>query len=219
MVNSNLKEVNYSDTATLIAAVIAALASFTAVILSNRVSTRVNKLNAEVIEKQRLVSSISTQRIEWINGLRIQFSTFNKKSFEYANIIRRVSQNPDLDLPREDNLLVPEIYYCSDLIYLYLNPLEEWNSNYYEIQKSLLIDFKRGSHNPQTFDYNLYEKQSELLIKYQQIILKAEWKIVKKEIKLGNELDSTETEKIYLEVASKVDLNIYQRIKTNLQNS
>ena len=211
---------NASDWVTIVAALLAFTASIVAVIFSKKssqksdqIAVKIGELSAVSQDKQRLIETISTQRIEWINSVRNNFADFNK-SAELFSIKVDIVKKRGESAPVEDFETFREIIFYSDLIYLYLNPTEKLHDLYMKTQTNISLCLADASANPLNFNYDEYGALVNRLLKLQQIILKSEWKIVKMETSNGTEVETSKKVSIYKEVAQKINNDIYEELKS-----
>jgi hypothetical protein len=170
-------------------------------------------LNLKAAKSNRFTSSINTERLKWINNIREAFSQFNKHCYIYANAIIR-AQEEDKTPSKEEDYTFPEIVYYADLIKLYINPTEVLSD-----QLQLAMDEMLLTLTDDYFDKESYKDIKLEIHYYQQVILKAEWKRMKREAKLGRELDKAEMKEIFISTSSDIDNERYFKfLKEGFEN-
>ncbi|MEH6948306.1 hypothetical protein V7068_14795 [Bacillus sp. JJ634] len=163
---------------------------------SNEISEKLGNLAAETQSKQRLIEVVSTQRVEWINKVRENFSLYSQQIHKIA-LIR--SNNKALT----DDLLC-ELTYLDNLILLLLNPREVITKNFIKHKKILS---KYVLNDKGDFRFEEYSKMIENLHFIEQVILKSEWGRLKIESMSGSEVKNME--KIHKETAEDIDPEKY----------
>jgi hypothetical protein len=167
-------------------------------------------LNLDASKSNRFISSINAERLKWINNVREVFSQFNKNCYMYAKAVREAQSQYDNgeEIKEEDvkkaEQTFQEILYYLDLIKLYTNPTEILSAKLH-----LAIDYMVNEILEKDFDTDEYKEIKEDIHYYQQVILKAEWKRMKKEAKLGRELDEEEMDEIFISTSSDIDKERY----------
>ncbi len=205
------------DVAVIIASLIAGFFSFITLLSSRRVSRKANFINHRIGElqvktqdKQRIVETIGAQRIAWINNVREQFVKFNALAQNLHFNAARVNQDgildqSNLDILKADTL---ELIKLINSIELYLNPKEMYSIFLLDRMKEM----KDKASNLST-SIELYMSYSNMLTFAQNVILKSEWKRVKKETEDGEFLKPNEVLDIFDEVANDIDPVAHQLIK------
>lgn len=161
--------------------------------------------NLYASQKTRYINNINSERIKWINSLREHFSNFNKNFYIFANVQKEAGQGRELSV--EESYIYPEVIYYSDLIELYLNPRELVSKKIINLQriiKKTLVE--------ENFDFDMIKIMNGDIHYYQQVILKAEWKRLKLEVRYGREIDEKETREIYIETACFINNDRYMRL-------
>lgn len=165
---------------------------------SNEVAVRLGEMSAETQGKQRLIETVSAQRVEWINRVRDYFSQFNKVTFQIAEKRSENQEFGDINY---------ELVYLVNHIELFLNPTEIITKKFIErkdVLSSYLLNDREG------FSWNYYSSLMYELHYIEQVILKAEWKRLKEETKTGIEVANME--EIHKVTAQKIDLAKYTAI-------
>lgn len=168
----------------------------------------VARLNTKTKMKELLIQTISEERIKWINSLRDEFIEFNKNLIMFREAVSDGQDYKDYneETKRKYESLVNSIY----RITLLLNPAEKYMN--YLIEKVNVI-VQVSSTLPGSHDLNAFYSDKNVMLDLQQIILKAEWKRVKKESNAGKDLKKTHIEKIYNDVAKAINPKIYEFVK------
>ncbi|WP_435038778.1 hypothetical protein [Bacillus subtilis] len=154
-----------------------------------------------VARRAALNNTISTQRILWVNKLRDHFVDFNKLAYEYSsnkNTYEKNKEKPNFDFMEKHY----ELRALLDRINLLLNPNEEFSKRLSEKLLEIIMLLKDNKYNVKT-----YENLTKELNLIQQVILKAEWKRIKIEIKKGKELSDKKVAKIYTDKAKSMGLS------------
>lgn len=180
---------------------------------ASEVNKRLGELGIDTQDKQRFIGTISVQRVEWINNIRNAFADFNRGAFFYSNLIKKNLHDSYVMTTEELNLF-PEIVYNMNLIELYLNPSENVSKRLIDI----LDETVKYMSKPLKENYNIQRvfEMSEHILYLQQVILKAEWKRLKKETEKGKEIDEDEMLIIFKNVAKKIDLGLYNKLLKNI---
>lgn len=166
---------------------------------SNEVSVKMGVLAAETQGKQRLIDTVSIQRVEWINNVRVNFSQHSKITYSIA--LKRAKNE---EIPVE---LLQELVYFVNHIELFLNPTEIITKEFIT-QKDLVSNYILEDRSP--FSWEIYSRQMHNLHYIEQVILKSEWKRLKVESKNGSEVD--DMEKIHKDTAKKIDEEKYSSL-------
>lgn len=168
--------------------------------------------NLVIGTKNRYINNINAERIKWVNSIREAFANFNKRIFVYANFLDRVNDGEEED---ENKSIFPEIMYYNNLIELYLNPIEILTKKLIVLQNELIDDLSTGS-----IDMKKCKKDLSIIRYYQQVILKAEWKRMKKEASKGREINDYTLSEIFIKTAIDVDKSKYEEyLKTDFEKN
>ncbi|WP_223588964.1 hypothetical protein [Neobacillus bataviensis] len=174
--------------------------------LSNEVSMKLGNMTAEIQGKQRLIDTVSTQRVEWINKVRENFSEFSKVAYNLA-LVRSKEEKIQEELQYD-------LYYLINHIELSLNPTETITKKFVE-KKNNLSTYLLNDREP--FSWVLYSEFMNELHYIEQVILKSEWKRLKEETKSGSEVDDMEI--IHKQTALKIDPEKFNSIlKQDFEN-
>jgi hypothetical protein len=166
---------------------------------SNEISLKLGNMTVETQGKQRLIETISTQRVEWINKIREYFSQFSKVTYKMA-LVRSNGKEVESELQHE-------LYYLVNHIELFLNPTEIITKKFIE-KKDVVARYLLRDNVP--FSWETYSSGMHDLHYIEQVILKAEWKRLKEETKSGNEVINME--EIHKEIARNIDINKYNAV-------
>lgn len=202
---------SFTDYFTIGGVLITGAISLFAAIKSSKTSKTVASMSSIDLSKARVADTISTQRIEWINNVRNCFADFHKSVFLHTKILRKY---PSLEHFNNEELQqsIGEAKYYSNLMELYLNPTEEIVKLLMESVEKCINDIERPTSLSSIGLEFLLKNYLTKITAYQQVILKAEWQIVRKEIKDGKELEKEEKETIYFDVAKRIDQKIYEEM-------
>lgn len=151
-----------------------------------------------VARKAALNNTISTQRILWVNKLRDHFVDFNKLAYEYSFNLNTKKRGVKTDFDFIEKHY--ELIALCNRIKLLLNPNEEFSKGLTE-KLTEIIELLNGDYSAKK-----YKMLIEDLNLIQQVILKAEWKRIKIEIKKGKLLSDKKVAKIYTDKAKSIGL-------------
>lgn len=147
--------------------------------------------------RNAVADTLSKQRIEWLNSLRGKFVEFNNlaKEFYYNSNNINYKNEPiktEFNFLDKFNLLNRTQNHIS----LSLNPKESIHNDLISELSFVRNLLHNKPFSPLDLDNGL--KEIDYL---QQIVLKAEWKRIKEEIKKGRELEPDEVSKIYSNIS------------------
>ncbi|SEB27557.1 hypothetical protein [Paenibacillus sp. 276b] len=149
--------------------------------------------------KQRLIETVTKQRIEWINKIRLCFS-------EYSELMERIPVERTTD-NKIGELQFKLSYLCTHIDML-LNPKEIVTQRYIEkrdqIKRYLWDDYSK-EYSPVEY-YSMMQDLQYL----QQVILKSEWKRLKRESRSGKEVNDMNA--IHFETAEDIDPGRFIRL-------
>ncbi|MGE8037842.1 hypothetical protein [Lysinibacillus sp. NPDC093692] len=202
---------SFTDYFTIGGVIITGAISLIAAIKSSNTSKTVAKISSIDLRSARVADTISTQRIEWINNVRNCFADFHKSVFLHTKLLRKYSLDEHFR-SEEIQQSISEAKYYSNLMELYLNPTEKIVKLLMKSVSKCIKEMERSTSPSSVgleFSLKIYLTK---ITTYQQVILKAEWQIVRNEIKEGKELDKAEKEAIYLKVAKRIDQKIFEEM-------
>lgn len=141
-----------------------------------------NRLSA--YHQQRYIESINVERRQWLNTLRDSMDA-------YLNIATHLYINNEMVHSREEAQLENDLEKQVNYIKLLLNPLETINITLIHLMENAPTE-KKMNKDPLVYSNDIVSEGSwinaiELCM---QLILKAEWKIIKEETRYGQELKS-----------------------------
>lgn len=169
------------------------------------ISKEIGDKNVQSLEKRRLIDTISTQRIGWINNTRNQFIEFNKLCQSLSMIMLSKSIGKDSNPNYNFGKHYQEIVGALNHIELLLNPREFFSQQLIIYLNKMLNSLASGD-----FDIEVYKQHRATIAFIQQVILKAEWKRIKEETERGEQLSKKEMKKIFEKVAKEIDYHKYQ---------
>lgn len=153
--------------------------------------------NLIISKKNRFISNINSERVKWVSKVRDIFSEINKSTYIQCQLRKEYGHS----IPDDKNLS-NELIYLINHIELYLNPNETVVKRLIELQEHIVINLINFNGD---FLNESYEQSSLKLHYLQQVILKAEWKRIKKETKKGRELKQKEIKSIFINTAKGID--------------
>lgn len=148
----------------------------------------------------RYIDSINAERVKWINKIRELFSEYDKIAF-------LMGENITYNDIRGNSELSKELIYLNNHIELFLNPTEVITKEVIKLQDSITENARSGTANIKQLQEQLYN-----LHYLQQVILKSEWKRVKKETKKGREIKKNDLRDIYIEISIAIDSDKYEQL-------
>ncbi|MCU5376142.1 hypothetical protein OCA08_03200 [Bacillus cereus] len=216
---------------TFLIAIITALVSLLSVLLAAYISSKssastheltkdLGEQNLKSLEQRRYIDAISTERVKWINTIRERFSEFIKLSYlQMADFSYWKHKFPEKIGEKAEKELINrfhDITYASVQIILLLNPKEIISDRIDNLQND--IKSKLNSiHDIDKFNFEELANLAEELIYLHQVVLKSEWKRVKEENKIGEEIDDDAMNDIYKNVAKKLDKDLYNKYLNQLE--
>lgn len=202
------------DWAVIIAAVISFAASIITIIKSEKIQVNSAEFNRQLtdsqiksLDRQRIVGSISTQRIEWVNKTRDVFVEYNT-NLNRLRFINTVVNDSNLSQYFEEiKRLSFELHRLGDMVELLLNPMEPYT-------RFLLVNMKDVNKMVINgiIDNTRYSKFTKNITFTQNVILKAEWKRVKDETESGEFLNEEKMVKVFEEVGKDMNEDIHNLI-------
>ncbi|MGN4739077.1 hypothetical protein [Bacillus cereus group sp. MYBK227-1] len=210
---------------TIITAIVAIITIIITSIISIRTARKSNELakdlgekNLKALEQKRYIDAISAERVKWINDMRDRFSEYLKLAHIQMNdldklkfdILAKGKTDPEVKksaLELRDRYF--EIVYVSNYIFLLLNPKEPVTEKLIGLHEEITTAL--NIKNIDAFKYGDWEQVVIDASYFHQLILKAEWKRVKEENKIGEEIDDAATNEIYIRIAEKLDEDVYNK--------
>jgi hypothetical protein len=163
--------------------------------------------NLLLLKGNRYISSVSAERMKWINNIRDLFSQYDKIAVLQITRFNELIHYKNTKIEDVSN----ELIYLNNHIELFLNPTEIVTVKLMEIQNSITEQLLNDFPLPQFNDKELSKKL--LLLHYvQQVILKTEWKRIKKENKLGKEITDEDMNDMFKKTALSIDEMKYNLI-------
>ncbi|MDA2452012.1 hypothetical protein PDN63_26910 [Bacillus cereus] len=216
---------------TVIALLITSGISIWSVMRNTRITKELGEKNLESLEQKRYIDAISAERVKWINIMRDRFSEFIKlthlqmEGFNYwkAMGFEKLDENSEKDeielkeyVSKELRERFYEITYVDVQITLLLNPKETISNKMMQLQHEIKSELN-STHYISEFNFNEQADLLAELIYLQQVVLKSEWKRVKEENKIGEEIDDDTMNSIYRSVAKKLDEELYNKYLNQLE--
>ncbi|MEK3974760.1 hypothetical protein [Psychrobacillus sp. FSL K6-1267] len=166
------------------------------------INTLIGKWNISSLKQRRYIDTISKERIEWLNKIRNSFVEFSTTTLEYT-ILWDVYKAKDLEKEHEKSKQLYDalikLHATSEKISLLLNPTEEFSIKH-DGDCANLLDVL----SEEKFIREEYTKRHAVLHFTQQVILKAEWQRIIKEIEIGKKLQKSDVDLIYNEVSKEI---------------
>ncbi|MCH4566054.1 hypothetical protein [Bacillus sp. ES1-5] len=181
---------------------------------TNKITKELGEKNLKALEQRRYIDTISTERVKWINTMRDRFSECVKLIYtqmtEFSRWKKRGFDNSDESVREELRNRAIELTYVNNQIVLLLNTTEPISAKITILQNKILNHLKSKDNIPD-FEYKNWSVLTQDLVYLHQVVLKAEWKRVKKENKKGEEISDEEMNYIYTEVAKKLNNKRYNK--------
>ncbi|OYN65453.1 hypothetical protein [Bacillus safensis] len=169
--------------AAIIAAIVSIIIGFSTIMFQWRNAKRTS-----------IVSSISKERIEWVNNMRDNFVEFNNLLFVLNQ--QRKFLYPEY-IEQEINVLLK----LGNNIELLINPTESYSKALIGQINSVIVLIQTDNSSVDKI-YQMYKD----IMKLQQIILKSEWSRTKLEIEKGKVINDEKVKAIYSEKAIELGL-------------
>lgn len=181
---------------------------------THKLTKELGEKNLKALEQRRYIDAISTERIKWINTMRDKFSEFTKFTYvqmtEFSRWKEKGFDTSDQNVRDELRDRIFEITYIRNQITLLLNPIEPVSQKLIKLQNTIARELSKKDNIPE-FEFKYWAELMGDLEYFHQVVLKAEWKRVKKENKKGEEIDDKEMSHIYTEVAKKLNNKRYNK--------
>ncbi|XLP25580.1 hypothetical protein ACFMB7_31685 (plasmid) [Bacillus toyonensis] len=182
---------------TLIALLITSGISIWSVMRNSRITKELGEKNLDSLEQKRYIDAISAERIKWINIMRDKFSECIKLIYTQMNEFNRWKELVfDESVRDEFRNRAIELTYVNNQIVLLLNTTEPISGKIINLQYKI-SNHLRSKDNIPDFEYKNWSVLAADLTYFHQVVLKAEWKRVKKENKKGEEISDEEMNYIY----------------------
>lgn len=160
-------------------------------------------INLRNSKGDRYIDSINAERVNWINKIRELFSEYDKIAYIMGENIDKGTSKIN-----ENGELYKELIYYNNHIELFLNPTEVITKEIIKLQDTI-------SNNLLYDDPTKIEQLPEELLNLhylQQVVLKSEWKRIKRETKKGKEIRKEDLRDIYIEIAITIDSDRYEQL-------
>ncbi|WP_255292423.1 hypothetical protein [Bacillus cereus] len=181
---------------------------------TNKITKELGEKNLKALEQRRYIDAISTERIKWINAMRDRFSESTKLIYTQMNEFNRWKKigydTSDENVQEGFRNRSVELTYVNNQIVLLLNTTEPISRKIRVLQNEI-SNHLRSKDNIPDFDFRHWAILTQDLTYLHQVVLKAEWKRVKKENKKGEEISDEEMNYIYTEVAKKLSTKKYHK--------
>ncbi|QUW22472.1 hypothetical protein JSQ81_02475 [Sporosarcina sp. Marseille-Q4063] len=200
-----------SNWVAIIVAIISLLASSITVYFSkkssnksDKVSEKLGELSASTHEKQRVVENIASQRVIWINDVRKNFVEFNS-DLQKLHISRVKGDWDSVDEVFDSAMeLAGKTLKTIFTIELFLNGNEAYSERVISTMNKSRSKIIQGNVEVKQFNQIL-----QVLVFYQNVILKAEWRRVKEETINGSFLSDERVLEIFDEVGKELNENLH----------
>ncbi|ALC55205.1 hypothetical protein ACN91_15100 [Bacillus cereus] len=187
---------------------------------TNKITKELGEKNLKALEQRRYIDAISAERIKWINTIRDKFSEFIKLAYlqmaDFSYWKQKFPGKIEEDAEKELINRFHDITYASVQILLLLNPKEIISDRIDNLQNDIKSKL-RSTRNIEKFDFKELADLAEELMYLHQVVLKSEWKRVKEENKIGEEIDDNAMNNIYISVAKKLDKDLYNKYLNQLE--
>lgn len=180
-------------------------------ILAAIINVVLNLRNIRISKEERFIDTINAERVKWINTVRDAFSEYLKLTNIQMNDFHKWQNDgvEDSEL-KEIRKRSFDITYSNNQIYLLLNHTEPVIKKLLELQKDITNVLCRN--NITGFSSVQITNWAEDVGYLQQVILKAEWRRVKEENKIGTEITDERMNEIYMSTAQKMDSIRFERL-------
>lgn len=199
---------------TVIALIITSGISIWSVMRNSRITKELGEENLTSLKQKRYIDAISTERVKWINTMRDRFSESIKLVYTQMIEFSRwqdTGYDDSAENVRDDlRNRVYEMTYVNNQITLLLNTTEPISKKIVHLQNKITNHLSTKENIPE-FEFEYWAELTRDLIYFHQVVLKAEWKRVKKENKIGEEIGDEEMNFIYTEVAKKLNNKKYNK--------
>ncbi|PGC18911.1 hypothetical protein COM08_11995 [Bacillus wiedmannii] len=185
---------------------------------THKLTKELGEKNLKALEQRRYIDAISSERVKWINTMRDRFSEYIKLVHIQMNDFDKWKSHGDKDID-EDVLRKRyfEITSVNNQINFLLNQTEPIVKKLVKRQSELTRELSLPEDISE-FNYRKLQNITEDLGYFYQVVLKAEWKRVKEEIKKGEEIDDDGMNNIYLSAAKKLSEEFYNKHLIELES-
>ncbi|KXY34470.1 hypothetical protein AT269_18325 [Bacillus cereus] len=199
---------------------------------TNKITKELGEKNLKASEQRRYIDAISTERVNWINTMRERFSEYIKlahlqmEGFNYWKArgfeeLDEKAEKKEIELKENASKELRErffeITHVDVQITLLLNPKETISNKMMQLQHEIKSELN-STHYISEFNFEELADLLAELIYLQQVVLKSEWKRVKEENKIGEEIDDDTMNSIYRSVAKKLNEDLYNKYLYELEN-
>ncbi len=188
---------------------------------THKLTKELGEKNLKALEQRRYIDAISTERIKWINTMRDKFSEFIKLSYlqmsDYSYWKNKLPEKIDGNAEKELINRFYDITYASIQISLLLNPKEIISDRIDNLQ-NVIKSKLNSTHDIKNFEFKELATLAEELMYLHQVVLKSEWKRVKEENKIGEEIDDAAMNNIYISVAKDLNKDLYNKYLNQLES-
>ena len=183
--------------------------SIWSVMRNSKITKELGEKNLKSAEQKRYIDAISVERVKWINTMRDNFSQYIKlihfQMIDMDNV--KLYGTHTVDEKKMDERFV-DIVHLGNHIYLLLNPTEPITIKIVSQQNLISEAFDADASK---FDYKSASDLMQDVGYLYQVVLKAEWKRVKRENEIGEEMDEKAVNEIYTEAAKKISKEKYEQ--------
>lgn len=180
-------------------------------ILAAIINVILNLRNIRISKEERFIDTISVERVKWINNVRDAFSNYLKLTNIQMNDFHQL-QLEDKEIAEGDEIRKRsfEITYSKNHIFLLTNQTEPVIKKLMELQQQMTAIL--CSNDISKFDIDQVSDLADDVGYLQQVVLKAEWRRVKEENRIGTEITDERMSEIFMSTAQKIDLVRFNRL-------
>ncbi|PFZ72478.1 hypothetical protein COL72_11715 [Bacillus toyonensis] len=199
---------------------------------TNKITKELGEKNLKALEQRRYIDAISTERIKWINNMRDKSSEFIKlahlqiEGLNYWKVMgyEQLDEEAEEDKKKLKEIAKKElrerffeITHMDIQINLLLNPKETISGKMMQLQHDIRAKLN-STNNINGFNFTESANLLTDLIYLQQVVLKSEWKRVKEENKIGEEINDDAMKNIYIGVAKELNKDLYNKYLNQLES-
>lgn len=171
-------------------------------------NTIIGKLNLTSLKQRRYIDTISKERIEWLNKIRDSFVEYTTLTSELTLLVTfydlgKMKVEDEKGQKYIDKLL--QLEGVKQKIYLLLNPKEVYAAKLNLLSDEATKLLLKYVNTPIADNGDELNNLNTNINFIQQVILKAEWKRIIIEIEKGKKLKPEKVDRIFIEVAEKID--------------